>query len=60
MLMGTPPTQHSPPGLCQDDSAQIIPLIVSTCVDSRLMPFFPKPALQHPRRLQTGGEAPSL
>ena len=44
MLMGAPPTppQHPPPGLCQDDSAPTIPLIVSTCVDSPLRPPFPQ------------------
>lgn len=42
MLMGPPPTKHPPPGLRQDDSAQIIPLIVSTCVDSQLGPSFPQ------------------
>lgn len=42
MLMRSPPTQHPPSGLCQDDSAQIIPLIVSTCVDAQLGPSFPQ------------------
>ena len=43
MLMGAPPTppQHSPPGLCQDDSAPTIPLIISTCVDSPLEATLP-------------------
>lgn len=45
MLMAAPPTQHPPPGLCQDDSAQIILLIVSTCVDSQLRPSFPQTSI---------------
>lgn len=42
MPMGPPPIEHSPPSLRQDDSAQIIPLIVSTCADSQLGPSFPR------------------
>lgn len=61
MPLGPPPMEHSPPSLRQDDSAQIIPLIVSTCVDSQLGPSFP-PNL---RKLDPGGglwrpEIPSL